>query len=108
MLHQVRAEFRPVTSAAPARPAGPNDWRIAQPCTMMRANHRNHFTLGDPVSSPSPERAPKPSLSGQIMQLASGYMPVACLYAAAKLKIADLLAAGPGPVAELALASHVN
>jgi hypothetical protein len=60
------------------------------------------------VSSPSPESAPKPSLSGQIMQLASGYMPVACLYAAAKLKIADLLAAGPKPVAELALASHVN
>lgn len=42
------------------------------------------------------------------MQLASGYAPAACLYAVAKLKIADLLARGPKPVSELARTSHVN
>lgn len=35
-------------------------------------------------------------------------MPPACLYAAAKLKIADLLAGGPKPVSELARARSVN
>lgn len=38
----------------------------------------------------------------QILQLATGYMAPACLYVAAKLRIADRLADGPKPVAELA------
>jgi hypothetical protein len=42
------------------------------------------------------------------MQLASGYAPAACLYAAARLKIADLLAGGPKPISELARARGVN
>ena len=46
------------------------------------------------------------ALAGQIMQLATGFMPTACLYAAAKLKIADLLAAGPKPISELAGGGH--
>jgi hypothetical protein len=37
-----------------------------------------------------------------ILQLGTGYMPAAALYSAAKLGIADLLAAGPKSVAELA------
>ena len=47
--------------------------------------------------------------AGQIMQLATGYMPAACLYTAAKMKIADLLATGPKPISELAgAARYVN
>jgi O-methyltransferase domain/Dimerisation domain len=42
------------------------------------------------------------------MQLVNGYVPAACLYVAAKLKVADLLAGGPRPVAELARASGVD
>src|SRR6185437_7080832 len=47
--------------------------------------------------------------AGQIMQLATGYMPAASLYVAAKLKVADLLATGAKPVSELAdTAQRVN
>ena len=60
------------------------------------------------MSSPSAHSAAGPDLHGQLMLLASGYMPAACLYAAARLKIADLLASGPKPVAELARARDVN
>ena len=42
------------------------------------------------------------------MQLASGYAPAACLYTAARLKIADLLAGGPKPASELAHARDVH
>jgi hypothetical protein len=42
------------------------------------------------------------------MQLATGYMSAACFHAAAKLKIADLLASGPKTVAELAGACDVK
>jgi hypothetical protein len=44
--------------------------------------------------------------AGQIMQLATGYMPAACLYTAAKMKIADLLATGPKPISALAGAAQ--
>ena len=46
--------------------------------------------------------------AGQIMQLATGYMPAACLYTAAKMKIADLLATGPKPISELAGAAQLT
>jgi hypothetical protein len=62
----------------------------------------------DSMSSSTVQGAAGAGLRGQIMQLATGYMPTACLYAAAKLKIADLLAGGPKPVSELARASKVN
>lgn len=42
------------------------------------------------------------SPSEQIMQLSTAYMAPACLYIAAKLRIADQLANGPKPVAQMA------
>jgi hypothetical protein len=60
------------------------------------------------MSSPSTRNAPDPGLFAQIIMLARGYAPAACLYAAAKLKIADLLASGPKPVSELARARDAN
>jgi hypothetical protein len=45
---------------------------------------------------------PGPSPSEQIMQLSTAYMAPACLYIAAKLRIADQLAKGPKPVAQMA------
>jgi hypothetical protein len=60
------------------------------------------------VSSPSTQSAAGPNQFAQIIMLARGYTPAACLYAAAKLKIADLLAGGPKPVADLAQASKAN
>lgn len=56
-------------------------------------------------SSPS---AASPNFVSEIMQLATGCMPTACLYAAAKLKIADLLASGPKAVADLAATCGVK
>ena len=56
----------------------------------------------------SPVLRPAPSVSELLMQLSSGYMPAAALYTVIKLKIADLLAAGPRPVAELARAAEAN
>jgi O-methyltransferase domain/Dimerisation domain len=50
--------------------------------------------------------ATTPNFAGEIMQLATGYMPAACLYAATKLKIADLLTGGPKPISELARAGQ--
>ncbi len=43
-----------------------------------------------------------PSPSEQIMQLSTAYMAPACLYIAAKLRIADQLANGPKPVGQMA------
>lgn len=60
------------------------------------------------MSGPSSQHPPGPSPHAQIMQLGIGYMPAACMYIAAKLKIADLLAGGPQPVSELARAAKVN
>jgi hypothetical protein len=60
------------------------------------------------MSSPAADNATGPTLYAQMIMLARGYMPAACLYAAAKLKIADLLASGPKPVSELARASNAN
>jgi hypothetical protein len=53
--------------------------------------------------SASPEHsAETPALAGQVLQIVLGYMPAVSLHAAARLKIADLLAGGPKPVSELA------
>jgi hypothetical protein len=60
------------------------------------------------MSSSSAQNPTGPNLFAKIMEIATGYMPAACLYAAAKLKIADHLAAGPKPIAELARASGMN
>jgi O-methyltransferase domain/Dimerisation domain len=57
----------------------------------------------------SASSAASAAFAGQIMQLATGYMPAACLHAAARLKIADVLAAGPKPISELGgAAGQVN
>jgi O-methyltransferase domain len=47
-----------------------------------------------------------PSPNEQILQLSCGYMAPACLYIAAKLRIADQLAGGPRALAELCGASR--
>lgn len=63
------------------------------------------------TASAAPNTAPKGPAQdprNQIMQFATGYMPAVCLHAAAELKIADLLAGGPRPVAELARAAGAN
>ncbi|MFY9688836.1 MAG: methyltransferase [Candidatus Acidiferrales bacterium] len=59
------------------------------------------------MSSPAAQN-PGPAAFAQMIMLARGYAPSACLFAAAKLKIADLLASGPKPVSELARARGVN
>lgn len=59
------------------------------------------------MSNSSSLSAPSPHVHAQLIQIGIGYMPAACLYAATKLKIADLLADGPKPVSELARASGV-
>lgn len=58
------------------------------------------------MSSPSIKTALKDDLHAQLIQLAFGFMPAACLYAVAKLKVADLLANGPKSVRELARVSR--
>lgn len=60
------------------------------------------------MSSPSSQHTPRPNPHAQIMNLGIGYMPAACLFIAAKLRIADLLAGGPKRVAILARACKVN
>lgn len=47
-----------------------------------------------------------PGAEQEILQLATGYMAPACLYIAAKLRIADQLAEGPEPISALAGASR--
>ncbi|HXJ15999.1 MAG TPA: methyltransferase [Candidatus Polarisedimenticolia bacterium] len=54
------------------------------------------------MSASSAHSAETPALAGQLLQIITGYMPAVSLHAAAKLKIADLLAGGPKPVSELA------
>ncbi len=60
------------------------------------------------MSSASAEPTTGSSRYEQMMMLARAYAPSACLYVAAKLKIADLLAGGPQPVSELARRSDAN
>ena len=60
------------------------------------------------MSSPSAQNAAVPNEFAQIIMLARGYAPAVCLHAAAQLGIADLLAAGPKPVSELARSTETN
>jgi hypothetical protein len=60
------------------------------------------------MSSPSAQSTTGPAPHAQMIMLARGYAPATCLYAAAKLKIADLLTDGPKAVSELARACRVN
>src|SRR5689334_336491 len=67
---------------------------------------------GGNMSSPaqsSPQGANAPAPSQLLLQLSTGYMPSACLYTAARLKIADALSESPKSIAELArLSGNVN
>jgi len=55
------------------------------------------------ASSSTKGAAPaSPAAAQQMLQLATAYMAPACLYVAAKLRIADQLADGPRPVSDLA------
>jgi O-methyltransferase domain/Dimerisation domain len=60
------------------------------------------------MSSPAAQSTPGPARYPQMIMLARGYASAACLYAAARLKIADLVAGDPKAVSELARASRVN
>lgn len=48
------------------------------------------------------------ALAVQIIEISRGYMAATCLYAVAKLKIADFIADGPKPVSQIARASKTN
>ena len=60
------------------------------------------------MSGPSAQGAPDPSLFAQVIMLARSYATSACLHAAARLNVADLLAGGARPVSELARESKAN
>ena len=55
-----------------------------------------------------PDSFPDPSLVPRLQQLVWGKATTQCLFVAAKLGIADLLADGPRTVEELAAATHTN
>lgn len=60
------------------------------------------------MSSAQQSPAAGPDLTVQIIEISRGYMAATCLYAVAKLKIADFIADGPKPVSEIARASKTN
>ncbi len=60
------------------------------------------------MSATPQSHAPDPAVAAQIVEISRGYMAATCLYAAAKLKIADFIADGPKPVSEIARASRTN
>jgi O-methyltransferase domain/Dimerisation domain len=60
------------------------------------------------MSSSTAPHTPAANPIVEIMSLARSYMQSACFYAAAKLNVADFLAGGPMPVAELARAAKAN
>ena len=55
-----------------------------------------------------PEVTPEAAAAQQIMQLSTGYIASTCVYLAVKLRLPDLLAAGPRSAAELARELNVN
>lgn len=62
-----------------------------------------------PAQSSSQQGAGVPTPSQLLLQLSTGYMPSACLYAAAQLKIADAISESPKSTVDLArLAGGVN
>jgi SAM-dependent methyltransferase len=62
--------------------------------------------LAHPVSTPT--APPEVEASQHVFQIALGYIASTALYAAVKLKIADQLAGGPRPVADLARETGAN
>jgi len=60
------------------------------------------------MSSTSSRQPAGPEPRLMLLDLATAHRPVACLYVAAKLMIADLLATGPKPVTGLAASSGAN
>src|ERR1041384_4633501 len=60
------------------------------------------------ASNPQPEPLAAPRPDELLMQLATGYMASAALHVCASHGIADLLAKGPKPVAELARTAKLN
>ena len=54
------------------------------------------------MSASSAPHREMPALIGQLLQIATGYMPAVCLQATARLKIADLLSDNPKTVSVLA------
>src|SRR3954467_13573977 len=61
-----------------------------------------------PDSAPTASSPPQPDPAQALFQVATGYMVSAALQTVAKLGIADQLAAGPRPVADLARATGAN
>jgi hypothetical protein len=60
------------------------------------------------MSETSSQPAQGPAPADLIMQMATGYSAASCLNVAVQLKIADLVAAGPQPIAALARAAQAN
>ena len=60
------------------------------------------------MSSASAPQAPTAQHFVEVISIARSYMQSACLYAVAKLKVADHLGGGPQPVSELARAAKAN
>jgi hypothetical protein len=60
------------------------------------------------MSASTAPTATAPDPNSLLMQLATGYMPAACLYEAARLEIADALDDSSKPVADLARAAGIN
>jgi hypothetical protein len=92
------------------RNGGRRRWRDPRACNMMQRNLSNLKNSEVPMFG-SPTHAapgPGPDAHAQLMQISIGYMPSACLYAATKLKIADLLAGGPKSLSDLARSSQAN
>lgn len=54
------------------------------------------------MASASPHDASYSEITSRLFELATGYMPAACLHAVARLRIAELLESGPANVSELA------
>ncbi len=54
------------------------------------------------MASASPHDPSYSEITARLFELATGYMPAACLHAVARLRIADLLSSGPASVTELA------
>jgi len=65
-------------------------------------------TSGTTSAGPASAPAAGPRPGEVLMQLATGYMASAALYAAAKLGIPDILKSGPKPTTEIALACGAN
>src|SRR5437016_883701 len=66
------------------------------------------MTPATSATSTAPKTKSGPTPEQIVMQMAMGHVQAAAIHVAAKLGIADLLANGPRPVAELAKKTSVN